>query len=141
MKVNDFNIRAYVPETDEAFIFDTWLRAFRRAKPMRNLKPEEYFSRQRAVISKVIKENHILVAEEPNTKEFLSYVVFRTTSDACILHWLYTKLVFRNMGIGRTMMDAAVGDCKSIFYTHKPSSIWGEKMTKSENIFYSPKLI
>jgi len=136
----DFHVRQ-AEIGDIPFISDTWLMSYRRSKTMRSLGPQEYFVRQRPVMESIMGRSFMVVGQEPRSGELLGYVVFEKSQAGTIIHWLYTKLIFRNFGIGRELLERAVGNDRPIWYTHKPTAVYGAKLAKLINAQYNPKFL
>ena len=126
---------------DLNFITDTWMRSFRRSITMRDMNSQEYFVRQRPVMESLLARSTVFVGEEPRSGELVSYIVFERKQSGCVVHWLYTKLVFRNLGIGASMLEAAAKGDSPIYYTHKPTAIYGVKLAKKYSAQYNPKFL
>ncbi len=128
-------------EADIPFITSTWLRSFRRSKPMRNVPGPDYYARQVPLVEGLIGSATVIVATEPTTGEILGYLVAELHPTCSVAHWVHVKNTFRNLGIGGRLVGLLSGRKLPLFYTHKQSSVHGLKLAKKSGAIYAPQML
>jgi hypothetical protein len=94
-------IRAYRPETDEAFVYDSWLKSRRDDVERDPANVEHYVPRdvwrdaQRRVIGLALQTAHVRVAEAEGV--ILGW--------CCAPLWAYVKQAYRGRGIYKRLRD------------------------------------
>lgn len=99
---------------DEGFIFNSWLRSFRKSVDMES---KAYYLFQHRKIEKLLRDSRVLMAvSEDDPDQIFGWVCFAPFEDEYIVHYLYVKATFRKLGIGRRLFEAlpTIG-----WYTHK----------------------
>lgn len=90
---------------DQGFVFSTWLKGLRFGNPqMAKVPARTYFREQHKVITNIIiRGATVLVAHPPDEPGVIvGYVV----AEPGVLHWLHVKNAFREMGVGRRLLEA-----------------------------------
>lgn len=101
-----FQIRDMLP-TDENFIFATWLKGLYYGNEFIRWIPEpSFFFNYRRVIKAIlglprVKVRVACLKEDPN--EILGYAVIEENDEFSTLHWVFTKEVWRKMGVARKL--------------------------------------
>lgn len=93
---------------DVSFIFDSWLRSYRRAFANVALSCEDYYPAQRAKVEAILQKATVLVAaNEHDPDQIFGYIVFKHPNS---LHYVFIKHLFRRMGICERLMQAAFSE-------------------------------
>jgi hypothetical protein len=106
-----------VTEGDHNFIYSSYLKSFRRGHPMVWVPHALYFKPQASILARLLRQADVRVAcfpEDPT--EILGYIVYQHVPDALVLHYVYTKLHGR--GVGLKLLRSVAGDEKLIIATH-----------------------
>lgn len=119
-------------EEDTYFIRSTWLSHLALSKwlklaPKRVIKEKLY-----PLIDKLIANCNILViCADDDENQIFAYVVWESEA----LHFVYTKLFYRNMGFARQLLEV-VGkvDC----YTTYTDDRWFKTMAKKDEMAFNP---
>lgn len=91
------------PQTDEEFIFDSWLRCYRKS-PDSHLPDEVFFPLYRGIIKHLMVHSKVEVLCIPENEDaILGYIVY----DPSVVHWIYIKRDFRGQGLGKLLIDRA----------------------------------
>lgn len=93
--------------------------SIRRQRPWNALEPNWCCSAQRALSIELMAASDVLVAHNvDDAGHIYGYVV--GDADARVMHWLYVKGDFRELGVGTSLMRAMFGDFDDpIAYTQK----------------------
>lgn len=136
-----WKLRPYKPSTDEAFIFNSWLKSFKDSPMMAGLSTTIYYKEMHETIKRILedKTSHVLMACDPDDDESLyGYVVAQTIGAALIFHWVYVKHPLRNFGIGRNLELAVKTHVphESIAYSLRTKLT--DILTRKESYVYNP---
>ena len=128
-------------EDDLAFIFNSWLKSYRFSHFGEKITNTIYFSDHHKVIEAILDKSNVLMAcsiDDPS--QLYGYVVTGLEDGFLVLHFIYVKHTFRNMGIGKTLLDA-VGHSsdKAAVYTHHTRM--ADKLAAKYNFVYHPYLM
>ena len=133
--------RPYVKHTDQAFVFSTWLR---------NYKHSSYFAK--GIRSSIFFPGHQklleLLFDKPTLKVFiahptdddqtiLGYLVAEFHHKAPVIHFIFIKEAFRNMGIATLLLNHAEINPDNFHFTHWTMPM-DEIIRKHPNIRYNP---
>lgn len=112
------------PRPEEfAFIFDSWARSFRKS-PWAGCVPNHLWDQVSRECAKSLLDRgaRALVAVtpiegRPDERRVMGYSIYEP--DRRVLHWLYVKEDFRDMGVGRTLLEATCPGEDDWIYTHR----------------------
>lgn len=97
---------------DHPFVYETWLRHYRRHGPVQHIPEQTYRVEQRELIKSILARSTlscVVDAEIPSL--VLGYVV----SSERAVHWLHVKAIARGCGVARALAQS-VPD--ALYYTH-----------------------
>lgn len=120
--------------SDLAFIFSSWLKSHRdaEANPQRLrwryhdstkfMLKESYFSSYKAHVTRLLENSQIVILCDPEDPRLLySYVVFQHIGSVPIIHYGYTKHVYRKFGFFKrlaTLVNPELGKQPLIVTVH-----------------------
>ena len=141
MKKNSpIRLRSSVKE-DLPFIYNSWLKSYRFSHFGEKITNTIYFTDHHKVLENLIKQSEVLIAcngEDPS--QVYGYVVGGDVDGISLLHFIYVKHTFRNMGVGKTLLDALGHDKeKAGVYTHHTRM--ADKLAAKYNFVYHPYLM
>lgn len=90
---------------DQGYLFSTWLKGLRFGNPLMAKVPSRtYFREQHKVITNIILRGATVLVAHPEGEPdvIVGYVV----AEPGCLHWLHVKAAFREMGVGRQLLEA-----------------------------------
>lgn len=91
---------------DESFIYSTWLRGLYYGNDwFRKIDKKSFFEKYRQVVAHLLSKSNITVAclsEDPEV--IVGYCVHSGT----VLHWVYVKRSWRNMGVGQALIPEGI---------------------------------
>ena len=128
-------------DDDLPFLFSSWLKSYRSSHFAEKITNTIYFEDHHKVIERIIKNSKVLVACNPSDpSQLYGYSVATEEDGVLVLHFLYVKHTFRNMGIGKTLLDA-VGhkSDKAAVYTHHTRM--SDKLASKYNLVFHPYLL
>jgi hypothetical protein len=132
-------IRPYNSASDENFILDSWLNAYRTSPWAGTVPNNKYFEVYGEAVRELISRGSIVrVACNPDKPDqILGWLCYEVSArgDKCV-HFVYVKDLFRKLGICRALFKTASIDPKSRFYyTHRT------KLARLfENAVYEPAI-
>jgi GNAT superfamily N-acetyltransferase len=113
-------IRPFNPETDTAFVCDSWMKYFCQEGLLAQDVPKATFYKwHRKIVDLLLAREDVtkLVAEQNGT--ILGYVV----SSPAAMHWCYVKFPFRGHGVATALLAAAKVDLDKMIYTHRTKTM------------------
>lgn len=129
-------------EKDVPFILSSWLKSYRDSEFASSIPADVYFNNHRSLINHIlIQENNALtlLCDSEDHDHILGFIAYN--SKAPIVFYVYVKHAFRNLGLGRYMLEGIkknFGGNVKIQCTHKAR---GWKNFKSLGLVYNPYLI
>lgn len=116
---NDIQIRG-VNSDDISFIFDSWLRSWRKS-PWAGVIPNNlYFPLTRSTIEQLVARGAefkvACLASDP--ERILGWICHEQTGPDAVVHYCYVKDPYLNLGIGDALVSAIPGN-KPGFYTFR----------------------
>ena len=134
----EYNIREAIG-SDLPFIFDTFLKSYKMnsviGKACRN---GVFFDNYRLILDQILDESSILVAchkDEPTV--IFGYIIH----DKSILHYIFIKEAFRNLGLAKALYMEGLKTADPMFgylyTTHK--TFMGDKV--NHNVTFNPFLL
>jgi|SRR5271165_1933475 len=129
-------------ERDHAFIYATWLRSYRHDSNFaRKINNDIYYEFHHKVIERILERASIQVlcsADDPYTIfGYLVWEVLPVHPTAPIVHYLYIKMPFRKMGLGKELFTV-VANYGTLIFTHYTSVV---DKVKNDTWLYNPYLI
>lgn len=115
---------------EDGFVAGVWQTSFRedmhrssqRHPAYQAIKPALKALIRRQVNALLAKPGTVvLLASNPeDDQHFLGFIAYEAQSDLLIVHYLYVKQIYRKMGVGRALLEAACGTAqRPIIYTHR----------------------
>lgn len=132
--------RAAIAE-DANFIFNSWLRSYRNSPFARNISNTIYFNEQHKLLEELVKTCKVVVAcNESDTSQIYGYIVGDNIDGFLVIHYLYVKQSFRNMGIGKSLLNMFDHDIdKAAIYTHHTKI--ADRLAPRFNLIYHPYVL
>ena len=128
-------------EEDYPFLYNSWLKSYRFSPFAERITNTIYFEDHHKLIERIVKNSKCLVACNPSDpSQLYGYVVAGEEEGVLVVHFLYVKHTFRNMGMGKTLLDAVGHDSSSAaVYTHHTRM--ADKLASKHNFVYHPYLL
>tara|TARA_R110002167_G_C12560091_1_gene641709 strand:- start:367 stop:825 length:459 start_codon:yes stop_codon:yes gene_type:complete len=128
-------------EDDLPFLYNSWLKSYRFSHYAEKITNTIYFEDHHKLIERIIKDCKVLIACNPSDpSQLYGYIVVGEEEGILVVHFIYVKHTFRNMGIGKTLLDAVghSSDTASV-YTHHTRM--ADKLASKHNFVYHPYLL
>lgn len=125
-------------EEDISFIFNSWLKSYRDSTFAKSITNTIYFNEHHKLIEDLLKECNVLIAcNDENPGDIYGYSVSEVVQGFFVLHFVYVKHTFRQLGIGRSLVEnAGVDFKKASLCTHITK--YGERLAEKFNMVHSP---
>ena len=135
-------VREATPD-DRGFIVQAWLRGYQRSPEVEVLTGPEYSPAQRDLINRILARGQawIIFNREIPTQYFGFVVSERDSSlEVAVVHWVYVKKEFRDLGLARALLLRATGAAKTIYYTHRAPRRADEEKLRKRGARFNPYL-
>lgn len=110
---------------DGSFILDSWVRENREQYPNNLVDKSLFYTEEKKIVKILITKSLILIACNPDdTDQIYGYLVFEKIEDIPIIHFLYVKLLFRENGVAKQLIESVFPDFgkNKTIITHVPRS-------------------
>lgn len=93
--------------TDEALIFQTWLKSYRYSDECKRMNNPIFFPRFGKIIEKIMKDSIFVMACDPlDEDQVYGYLAYKYIDDLFILHFIYLKKKYRKLGLSLKMLES-----------------------------------
>jgi ribosomal protein S18 acetylase RimI-like enzyme len=128
-------------EEDHPFLYNSWLKSYRFSLFAERITNTIYFEDHHKLIEKIINNSKTLIACNPSDpSQLYGYIVAGEEEGVLVVHFLYVKHTFRNMGIGKTLLDA-VGHSSDVASVYTHHTRMADKLSSKYNFVYHPYLM
>jgi GNAT superfamily N-acetyltransferase len=112
-----------LPAGGQAFALNSWLKSYEpRARRLHELGRNEYYRTYHPELSRLLRLSNVALAvldDDPDC-----YLGWACGSEG-VLHWVYVKHAYRELGVARALVREVAGDGVGVF-TFEPSTSSGE---------------
>lgn len=128
-------------QEDVAFIFNSWLKSYRQSLFARNITNTIYFDQHHKVLENLLKTNKVIIAcNEKDPSQMYGYICAGKEDGIFVLHYIYVKHTYRNLGIGKELLNSFDHDINTAaVYTHHTRI--AEKLAAKYNLLFHPYLL
>ena len=137
MQEDELSVRAATAE-DTSFIYNAWLQSYqKRSAWAKKLQPRVFFDGHHRVIESILSRAsaRVWIAHPSNEAAIIiGYLVMQPA----VVHWAYTKLAFRRMGVLKRLMSSAMLP-EDFSYTHRTFDL-DDFIMKFPKSVYNPYL-
>jgi ribosomal protein S18 acetylase RimI-like enzyme len=131
-------------QDDIPFIYNSWLKSFKEGSPWaRHITNTVYYANHKKVIQSLLNKSQVVIACNPDDEtQILGYVCF-TPGPLTFVHYLYVKVPYRKLSIGKSLMLVATTEHSPtlpILATHV-TNIWNTVLKVKWNMFYNPYIL
>ena len=126
---------------DANFIFNSWLKSYRNSQFARLITNTIYFTEQHKLIETLLKTcTVIMVCSQTDPNQIYGYSVVEEIDGILVIHYVYVKHSFRNMGIGNALMEKAgyKKETASIYTMHTQAV---DRLFHKYNIIFHPYIV
>lgn len=113
-------------EGDRSYVMATWLNNFYMSRMARMMDRPLYFFEQKKVAERLLKRARLIVASNTeNPDHIFGWVVGERAEDLpdggySIVDYCFVKSDYRELGVGRALVDAITSGSSKVFFTHLP---------------------
>lgn len=132
-------VRKFI-ETDEAFVYSTWLRNYKHSSYFaKRIRPHTFFKGHWNVVNHLLAKPTVIVfiAHPKEDEETILGYLACELADKPIVHFIFVKDAFRNMGIATALFEHAKIDPNNMFFTHWTIPV-DDFMNKYGDMIYDP---
>lgn len=128
-------------QTDVPFIFNSWLKSYRDSGPAKPVSSTVFFSEHHKLIERIVKNNPVIMAvNNDDPSQIYGYICAGKTEGIFTLHYIYVKHNFRNLGVGKALLNAFEHDISTAaIYTHHTKI--ADKIASKYNFIYHPYVL
>lgn len=124
--------------SDAPFIFSSWLKSMRSGPFARDITNSVYFAESHKVIERLLKTCEVHVAcDAAQEADIYGYICGERIDGIFILHFIYVKHMYRNLGIGTQLLNSFAHDSGApSMYTHHNET--AKALAAKYRMIYSP---
>lgn len=128
-------------QEDVPFIFNSWLKSYRNSLFARNITNTTYFTEHHKLIQRIVKKNQVIVAcNDQDPSQVYGYICAGHIDGIFVLHYIYVKHSFRNLGVGKALLNSFNHDINTAaIYTHHTRI--AEKLAAKYSFLYHPYVL
>jgi len=128
-----------VEKNDYPLIFNSWLKSL--SKSFSLMDKDMYYQGQHRLIERLLQTSKCHVAVDSEDESIIvGYLVESALQDVNVVHYIYVKKDFRNMGIAENLLENAnIHKGSNIIYTH--ATVSGVALAQVYGAFYNPFLL
>lgn len=129
---------------DTAFVFQSWLKDYRRNSPFaKHIRSSDFFLYHHKILERIFERetSQTLIACDPETPKVIwGHITIERIPGLDLIHYIYVKDSFRGYGIGKKLFDSTNINANKIIYTHE--TYWLKNIIeKYKKARYIPYLI
>lgn len=131
-----------VSKDDYPFIFNSWLKSLSKSFTKNNLTDKNvYYQGQHRLIERLLQTSNCHVAVDGDDESIIvGYLIESVEQSVNVVHYIYVKKDFRNMGIAESLLrHANIGRGNNIMFTH--ATVSGFALAQGYGAFYNPYLL
>lgn len=120
-----FAIRRAIPG-DFNFIMNSWTESYRRSTFAKLIPKYTFHTNHHDLMEKTMERANILCAvskDDPN--QIFGWVCFEPLTDVKVLHYIYVKHPFRDLGIAQKLLELSTG-IDTVTFSHLPEGNLGK---------------
>ncbi len=128
-------------EEDKAFIFNSWLKSFRKGTFSANVDNSVYYANHHKLIERILlKSKTIICCNSQDPSIIYGYVVYQEVESQFVLHFVYVKNIYRKLGLASKLLAETKHDFNILgCYTHQTNV--GVAKEEKYNLVYHPYIL
>lgn len=142
MKTPKLPIRYRAATAEDAnFIFNSWLKSYRYSQFSRLIANEVYYTEHHKILESLVKECKVIVAcNQDDPSQIYGYICAGELDGFLVVHYVYVKHSFRNMGIGKSLLNVFDHDpSTAAIYTHNTRI--ADRLAPKYNLVFHPYVL
>jgi GNAT superfamily N-acetyltransferase len=130
-----------ISDADVGFVFNSWLKSYRNSNFSRDIPNSIYFGSHHKLIERLISRSEVKIAcNAEDAGQIYGYIVAEKVQGILTLHYMYVKHTYRNMGIGKVLLNQFEWDFSTAgCYTHETKIV--SRLAAKYNLAYHPYLL
>ncbi len=128
-------------QEDVGFIFNSWLKSFKFSLFAKNVTNTIYYAEHHKIIERLLKQNETIIAcNDDDPSQIYGFINGGRVDGIFCLNYVYVKQSFRNLGIGKTLLNYFEHDpATAAVYTHHTRI--AERLAAKYNMVHHPYLL
>ena len=128
-------------QEDVGFIFNAWLKSYKYSLFAKNVTNTVYFAEHHKVIERLLKNFETIIAcNDEDPSQIYGFINAGRIDGIFCVNYIYVKQAFRNLGIGKALLNAFEHDASSAS-VHTHHTRMSEKLAAKYNFVYHPYLL
>lgn len=105
-------------QQDVAFIFNSWLKSNRHSAGLFDVPTPVYFAQHHLLIEGLLKNcTTTMACNVDDASQIFGFIVYETVEGTPVIHYIYVKEPYRQLGLGRVLTEQAQIDINKPFFT------------------------
>ena len=140
MNDNIVTFRPIQTQSDEAFLYNAWLKSYKDSPWGKPLINDIFYTNHKEIVKKLLSTSDVLLAVNPqNPDQIYGFAVLEKSPKVSLIHYVYVKYNFRKLGLARKLVEAMEPDTGKLkFVTHVPRDI---AILKKFGMVFNPYLL
>lgn len=127
--------------SDVNFILHSWLESYRKSPQVETVLGPVYFRQHHRLLSSLLPGCSVIVLANPeDLNQILGWACWQKLSDFLVLHYVYVKAPFRQLGLARTMVEFAKRATQTTGVHHSHSTRAGLRLARRLGSVFNPYL-
>jgi len=126
--------------SDEAFVYNAWLKSYKDSPWGKPLINDIFFTNHKEIVKKLLDSSEVLLAVNPeDPDQIYGFAVIEKSPRVSIIHYVYVKYNFRKLGLARDLVETLEPMAYKVkFVTHVPRDI---AILKKFNLVFNPYIL
>lgn len=104
--------------SDEPFLYATWLRSYASSDHAKRLGRSYWEIERRIITGLLTRCDVVVVCENDDFDHIIAYVVYEAKGGKTTIHYAYTKMLYREMGIMSGVLSAKIDLDSPVEHSH-----------------------
>lgn len=129
-------------ENDLNFIRNSWIKSHATSDFRRYMTKQVYFDNHTSLVNSLVPYCKAAIAcDEEDANHIFAYVVYESFNDVLIIHYTYTKEVYRGLGIASKIIETIKNSVphKVVMATHANEMF--PFLERKHKLLYNPYLL
>lgn len=103
-------LRLYNPATDDAFVYNSWLKSYCASPEVQGMPRRMFFSTFKQMIAAILSRpttRVLVLCDQNDPLSIFGYGVFEGVGGQTVLHFAFVKYPFRRFGLFKLLLESA----------------------------------
>lgn len=139
--IENLKVRIDLKDEDMPFIYNSFLKSCQHA--FKFIPSELYFSQLKLVLIDILNNANVLIVHlDGDPDKIIGYCVYHRDNDVFVLHYLYVKHMYRNLGVAKNLLiSAGYEKDKENGLASMPCKRNDIMLYKNLNLIYNPLIL